>query len=72
MKLIHIFSIAPFAPLVAALLVGFFGKNQDGVMTHHGSNIHIHGLLDIDGATATGHLDSVEFTNGAKLYLPDL
>ncbi len=53
-------------------VIGFFGKNQDGVMTHHGSNIHIHGLLDIDGATATGHLDSVEFTNGAKLYLPDL
>lgn len=51
-------------------VVGFFAKNQKDVMTHHGSNIHIHALLDVQGAIATGHLDSVEFVKGAKLYLP--
>lgn len=51
-------------------IVGFFAKNQDGVMTHHGSNIHIHGFVDKNGAVATGHLDSVTLTKGAKLYLP--
>jgi acetolactate decarboxylase len=51
-------------------VVGFFAKNQEGVMTHHGSNIHIHGILDKNGAVATGHLDSVVFMKGATLYLP--
>lgn len=34
MKLIHIFSIAPFAPLVAALLVGFFGKKLPKIFSY--------------------------------------
>jgi acetolactate decarboxylase len=51
-------------------IVGFFAKNQEGVMTHHGSNIHIHGFVQKNGAVATGHLDSVAMEKGAKLYLP--
>ena len=51
-------------------VVGFFAKNQEGIMTHHGSNVHIHGFLDVDGAVATGHLDSVTLMNGARLFLP--
>ena len=34
MKLIHIFSIAPFAPFVAALLVGFFGKKLPKIFSY--------------------------------------
>lgn len=51
-------------------VVGFFAKNQEGVMTHHGSNIHIHSLLNSNGGVATGHIDSVTLSKGAKLYLP--
>jgi hypothetical protein len=51
-------------------VLGFFAKDQEGVMTHHGSNIHIHGLLDKNGGVATGHLDSVTMNKGAKLYFP--
>jgi len=51
-------------------VVGFFAKNQEGVMTHHGSNIHIHGLMTKDRGVATGHLDSISMKKGAKLFLP--
>jgi acetolactate decarboxylase len=51
-------------------VVGFYAKNQEGVMTHHGSNVHIHGILDIDGSLTSGHLDSVEIDSGAILFFP--
>ncbi|MBC8310565.1 MAG: hypothetical protein ISR75_06130 [Phycisphaerales bacterium] len=52
------------------LIVGFFAKNQEGVMTHHGSNIHIHGL-DTSGAEgASGHLDSVNIAPGSTIFVP--
>ncbi len=51
-------------------VLGFFAKGQEGVMTHNGSKVHMHGLLEIDGGISTGHLDSVDFETGAKLFLP--
>ena len=47
-------------------VVGFYAKNQEGVMTHHGSNLHIHGIIDQDGTITSGHLDSVEINDGAS------
>lgn len=51
-------------------VVGFFAKNQEGVMTHHGSQIHMHCFIEKEGGVATGHLDSVQLKKGATLYLP--
>ncbi len=51
-------------------VVGFYAKNQEGVMTHHGSNVHIHGIMEINGVLTSGHLDSVELNDGAILFLP--
>ncbi len=51
-------------------VVGFYAKNQEGVMTHHGSHLHIHCLIENDGAVATGHVDSITMKKGATLFLP--
>jgi len=51
-------------------VVGFYAKDQEGVMTHHGSNVHIHGIIDMNGTLTTGHLDSVLINPGALLFLP--
>lgn len=51
-------------------VVGFYAKDQEGVMTHHGSNVHIHGIIDVAGTLTSGHLDSVEIDQGAILFLP--
>jgi alpha-acetolactate decarboxylase len=51
-------------------VVGFYAKDQEGRMTHHGSNVHIHGIMDIDGVLTTGHLDSVELEDGAVIFVP--
>ncbi len=53
----------------SARLVGFLTENQEGVMTHHGSIMHTHVLVDID-PPVMGHLDRVGFTNGCVLYFP--
>jgi acetolactate decarboxylase len=52
------------------LIVGFFAKNQEGVMTHHGSNIHIHGLDTSRAEGASGHLDSVNIAPGSTIFVP--
>jgi len=51
-------------------LVGFYAKNQEGVMTHHGSNVHMHGILTLDGVLTSGHIDSVTLSNDAVILLP--
>ena len=51
-------------------VVGFYAKNKEGVMTHHGSNLHIHGVIDQNGTITTGHLDSIEINSDATLFLP--
>lgn len=51
-------------------VVGIYAKNQEGVMTHHGSDVHIHGILKMRGEITSGHLDSVALEPGALIYIP--
>lgn len=51
-------------------VVGFYAKDQEGVMTHHGSNVHIHGIIETNGTITSGHLDAIELDPGAMLFLP--
>ena len=56
----------------ALRVVGFFARDQHGVMTHHGSNLHIHAII-VNGAGdewISGHLDEVEMAEGATLSVP--
>jgi len=60
-----------FASLAAARgkLVGFFASNGEGTLTHHGSRLHTHVLIE-DEEPRSGHVDKVGLAAGAKLYLP--
>lgn len=52
------------------LVVGFFAPDAAGVMTHHGTSIHAHAVLSLDGETITGHVDRVDVAPGMTLRLP--
>jgi alpha-acetolactate decarboxylase len=53
-----------------AVVVGFYAKDAAGVMTHHGTSIHAHAIVSIDGKTMTGHVDEVSVAPGMILRLP--
>lgn len=55
---------------VPARIVGFYAPDAPGVMTHHGTEIHVHALLDDAGRVWTGHIDAVTLRPGASLRLP--
>ena len=57
---------------VAGLLVGFHALNQNGVMTHHGSNVHVHAIIGDQDDIVTGHVDHVIVEPGAVLRLPSV
>ena len=52
------------------LIVGFFAKEQEGVMTHHGSNIHMHGIVTSGKEPISGHLDKVDIAAGSSIFVP--
>jgi acetolactate decarboxylase len=54
------------------LVVGFFAKNQEGVMTHHGSNIHMHGIVTSGKEVVSGHLDTIEVLPGSTIFVPSM
>jgi acetolactate decarboxylase len=54
----------------ALKVIGFFARDQHGVMTHHGSNLHIHAIIGDGNETITGHLDAVEMAPGSVLSVP--
>lgn len=53
-----------------ATIVGFHAEGSAGVMTHHGSNVHMHAVVTLDGRTLTGHVDEVSIDAGAVLSIP--
>lgn len=54
---------------VTGTIVGFFAPNQQGIMTHHGLQTHMHGLFESDNLVM-GHIDSLSLRKGAVLRLP--
>lgn len=55
---------------IDVIIVGFFAPDAAGVMTHHGTSVHMHAILSVDGKTITGHNDRVSITRGMTLRLP--
>ena len=51
-------------------VVGIYAQGQAGVLTHHGTSVHMHVIFQRDGATITGHIDEISFLAGAELHLP--
>lgn len=56
---------------VRATLVGVFASDQAGIMTHHGSSVHMHVVMPLDGRTITAHVEEVTVGAGSILQLPD-
>jgi alpha-acetolactate decarboxylase len=52
-------------------IVGIYAKNQGGVLTHHGQEMHLHGVvITADGERLSGHLDEIKLGPDARLFLP--
>lgn len=56
--------------LVRATLVGFYAPNAAGVMTHHGTSLHVHAVVEAGGQTFAGHVERFELPADAVLALP--
>lgn len=50
-------------------LIGFFAPGREGVLTHHGTALHVHALVGPD-RRAMGHVDAFRLAAGASLLLP--
>ncbi len=57
---------------VSANIIGFYAPNAVAVMTHHGTSVHAHGIVTVDGRKLIGHVDSVTVEPGATLFVPKL
>jgi hypothetical protein len=49
-------------------LVGFHAPGQQGIMTHHGTRLHLHAIVD-GPPRATGHVDRFRLQPGAVVHL---
>lgn len=64
------FTVAPDAPLPVRL-VGVFAPGREGLLTHHGTALHVHALLPgSERPAAMGHVDSATVAAGAVLRVP--
>ena len=48
-------------------IVGVHAERQAGMMTHHGTSVHMHALLDWKGQRITAHVDALTTEPGARL-----
>jgi hypothetical protein len=53
-----------------AVIVGFYAAGAEGVMTHHGTAMHMHAVLSIGGRTITAHVERLSVVRGATLRVP--
>ncbi len=53
-----------------ARLIGFFAPGRAGELTHHGTRLHAHALVDAPDGRRMGHLDDAAFAAGAILRVP--
>jgi hypothetical protein len=53
-----------------AVVVGFYAAHAEGIMTHHGSSIHAHAILTVDGQVVTGHVERLGVGPGTVVRTP--
>lgn len=54
----------------AGTIVGFYAVDSVGKLTHPGTRLHAHALLDVGGREITGHVERLALAEGAVLKLP--
>lgn len=57
-------------PGVEVTIVGFYAPASAGVMTHHGTAIHAHAIVTVDGRELGAHLDGMRTGRGMTLTVP--
>jgi alpha-acetolactate decarboxylase len=58
-------------PQASATVVGIYAADAAGDVTHMGSDTHMHILVEHDGRTITGHVESIGVLPGSTLQIPD-
>jgi acetolactate decarboxylase len=56
-------------PEIWGRVVGFYAEGQEGLLTHHGSKVHLHFLSD-DEPRLMMHADKLGLKKGSVLFLP--
>jgi hypothetical protein len=59
------------SPLVVRV-VGLYAEGAPGILTHHGSRLHMHAILTFEGERMTAHVDSISLAAGARLTVPGM
>lgn len=59
------------SPLVVRV-IGLYAEGAPGILTHHGSNVHMHAILTFEGERMTAHVDSISLAAGARLTVPGM
>jgi len=54
---------------VGGMIVGFYAPDSAGVMTHHGTSIHAHGIFHDGDSLVVGHMDGFIAVNGGHLKI---
>jgi hypothetical protein len=57
------------SPLVVRV-IGLYAEVAPDILTHHGSNVHMHAILTFKGERVTAHVDSISLAAGARLTVP--
>jgi alpha-acetolactate decarboxylase len=55
---------------VSVTLIGFYAPGREGELTHHGTALHVHALLLIDGRRTAAHADKFRLQPGGSLQIP--
>ncbi|HZT56060.1 MAG TPA: acetolactate decarboxylase [Burkholderiaceae bacterium] len=55
---------------VPVTLIGFYAPGREGELTHHGTALHVHAVLLIEGRRTAAHADKFRLQPGARLQLP--
>jgi alpha-acetolactate decarboxylase len=58
-------------PQASATVIGIYADDAAGDVTHMGSDTHMHILVEHDGRTITGHVESIGVLPGSTLQIPD-
>ena len=51
-------------------IIGLYAENREGVLTHHGTRVHMHAIFIRDGARMTAHVDALTLDANAKITVP--
>jgi alpha-acetolactate decarboxylase len=55
---------------IPVTLIGFYAPGREGELTHHGTALHLHAVLLLEGRRTAAHVDQFRLLPGARLQIP--